>query len=244
MTGLRTAVAFLTPLPVGAAAPDRRTPRWFPVVGAGLGGVVALAWWAAGEAFPPLVAGVLVVALDLVLTGALHLDGLADAADGLLAHRGLDRRARRRIMAAPDVGAFGVATVAVVLLLRVAAFASLEHDPWLVAALWSASRAAMAVALARVRYVGGGLGAAFVGGGIAGPRPVGALAAALLVPVALALPADDAAVALVAVAGGWAAAAGVVAVARRRLGGVTGDVLGAAGVLVETAGLVLASARW
>ena len=157
----------------------------------------------------------------------LHIHGLADSADGLVPH--LDGPARRRaVMAAPDVGAFGIAAVAVALVLRWSAFASIEPDPWLVAAVWCASRSCMAIALVRVPYVGGGLGSAFAGASVV-PAFVG-------LAVAIAVAPEAAAVAVGAVA--------IVSVARRRLGGVTGDVLGAAGVVGETLALVLATAGW
>ena len=225
---MRAALAFLTPLPVGRTpVPDARTLDWFPLVGALLGLGVAGAWWAAGEGFPPLVAAAVAVVADVLLTGALHLDGLADSGDGLLPH--LDSTDRRRaVMAAPEVGAFGVAAVALVLLLRWSALASMEPDVWLIVALWCASRSVMVLAVARVPYVGGGLGAAFAGG-----RPwtglAGIVVAGVLAPEAFAC---------------VLAAIAVVAFGRRRLGGVTGDVLGAAGILGETVGLVVATASW
>ncbi|MEJ7846201.1 MAG: adenosylcobinamide-GDP ribazoletransferase, partial [Acidimicrobiales bacterium] len=102
-----------------------------------------------------------------------------------------------------------------------------------------ASRGAMAVALVAVPYVGGGLGTAFLGG----PRlPV--LAVAGVLPLTLAVLADAPAVAVAAVLAAGLAAAAVVALGRRRLGGVTGDVVGAAGVVAETVGLVVATSRW
>ena len=142
---LRSAFAFLTPLPVGASVPDAGTALWFPVVGAALGLVLGGAWWAAAEVFDPIVAAALVLTLDAALTGALHLDGLADSADGLLPHVKADvvngSAARRlAIMRAPDVGAFGVVTVVVVVLLRWSALTALEPDVLLVAAVWGASR--------------------------------------------------------------------------------------------------------
>lgn len=231
---MRAALAFLTPLPAGGAlVPDRRTLGWFPAVGVLVGSAVGAVWWGAGEWWPPLVAAGVAVLADAVLTGALHLDGLADAADGLLAHHdGPDRR--RAVMAAPDVGAFGVTAVATIVLLRWSALASLEPDVVLVAALWCASRTAMAVALARGPYVGGGLGTAFAG------APSWPLALGLGVAAGLGFVAGE----LVAVGAVVAGAAAVVALGRRRLGGVTGDVLGAAGVVGEALGLLAASASW
>jgi adenosylcobinamide-GDP ribazoletransferase len=195
------------------------------VAGALLGAIVGGVWWAAGEVFPPLVAGALAVVADVVVTGALHVDGLADSADGVLPHLP-DRARRAAVMAAPDVGAFGVAAVVGALLLRWAAMASVEPDVWLVVAVWAASRSVMALALATQPYVGGGLGAAFAGSPW-WPAAVGLVAAGAVAPVE--------------VVGLAVAAAGVVALARRRLGGVSGDILGALGVVGETVALVLAT---
>lgn len=235
------ALAFLTPLPVGARRPGPSTLVWLPLAGAVVGAVVAGAWVLASEVWPPLLAAAVVVAVDVVVTGALHVDGLVDTADGVLPH--LDGPERRRaVMAAPDVGAFGVAAVVVVLLLRVGALATVgavDPEPLAVVALWASARGAMAVALVAVPYVGGGLGAAFLGG-----RPSLVVAASVVVPVAAALGAEDPARALSALGVGAAGALLVVALARRRLGGVTGDVLGAAGMLAETAGLLALAATW
>lgn len=236
MTGLRGALAFLSPLPVGASPPTPAALAWFPVAGAVLGLVVGGAWWLAGEAFPPLVAAAVAVAADLVVTGALHVDGLADSADGLLAHH-RDRDRRRAVMAAPDVGAFGVAAVVAAVALRWSALASMAPDVWLVVALWCGSRSAMALALVRGPYVGGGIGTAFAGAGAA-PGTAGLVGAWLLAAAAAG------GAGALAMAGLVAGAVSVVALGHRRLGGVTGDVLGAAGVVAETVGLTLATARW
>jgi adenosylcobinamide-GDP ribazoletransferase len=231
---LRAAAGFLTSVPVGAAPPGPGTLAWFPVVGVLVGLAVGGAWWAAGEAFPLLVAAGVAVLVDVVLTGALHLDGLADTADGVLPHVEGGAASRQAIMAAPDVGAFGVVSVAVALLLRVSALASIEPDPWLVAGLWSGSRTAMALALAAVPYVGGGLGSSF------GRSPVAVWG--VFPAVALCAIAGIAGIAALVALG--VAATLVVLLARARLGGVTGDVLGAAGVAGETVALVIATASW
>src|SRR5829696_7389425 len=102
-----------------------------------------LVWCGAANVWPAPVAAAIVVAADLGITGLLHIDGLADSADGLLPH--LDRERRLAVMATPDVGAFGVAVVAAVLLLRFAALASTDPDGWkaiaFLAATWCAARA-------------------------------------------------------------------------------------------------------
>lgn len=237
---MRRSLAFLTPLG-GAAVPDRRTLGWFPVAGAAIGAGVGATWWLADRVWPPLLAAAVAVACDLALTGLLHADGLADTADGLLPQ--LPRPRRLEVMADPAVGAYGAITVCVVLVVRVVALGSLVPDVWLVAAIWCASRTAMAVAARSVPYAraaeGGGLATDLLGGPW---LPVAALGGAA--SLALALPADGGVQPVVAVLATFAGAAALVAAARRRLGGFTGDVLGAAGVLGETAALLVAAASW
>jgi adenosylcobinamide-GDP ribazoletransferase len=231
---MRAALAFLTPFP-GARRPTPGALRWFPVVGMVLGLALGGLWWAAAKIWPLPVAAFIVVLADLGLTGMLHLDGLADTADGLLPHL---TRARRR---EPTVGAFGVGAVVVILLGRFAVLATLRPAPLLVGALWCVSRTAMAAVVDRVPYArsDSGLARAFMG------VPVPLLAVAVVV------------LAAAAVAAAWAVPAGPVAVgscvvgfgavvawARWRIGGFTGDVLGAAGMVGETIGLLVAAARW
>lgn len=228
------ALAFLTPLG-RAREPDARSFSWFPLVGAMLGAAVGAIWWGSGELWAPAVAATIAVAADLALTGALHIDGLADTADGVLPH--LDRRRRLEVMAQPDVGAFGVAAVVVTLVLRVTILASLKPNVALVAALWCASRTLMAVTARTVPYARaeGGLASAFLGGR---PGPVAAVGAGCSIALGIVAMGGRGAAAVVAVA---VAGAAVVAFARRRLRGFTGDVLGAAGVIGETVGLLAAA---
>lgn len=231
------ALAFLTVVGRGAG-PDGRTLRWFPLAGAAIGAVVGGAWWAADRAFDPLLAAAVVVAVDLSVTGLLHVDGLADSADGLLAPMERDRRLA--VMADPTAGAFAVAVVGIVLLVRTTAFAAQAVEVGLVVGLWCASRSAMAlVALTRPYVRPGGLAAPFLG-----DRPAVPLALAGIVT----------GTALATVTAGWsglaaglglvAGVAAVVVLAHRRIGGFTGDVLGALGVVGETVALVAAAARW
>lgn len=246
--GFRQAVAFLTPLG-GAAAPSPAALPWFPVVGALLGLLLGWLWWAAEGPLGPLAAAALVVAADLALTGALHFDGLLDSADGLLPHLPLVRRLA--VMADPHVGAFAVATGATTLLLRSAALAALgAARPLLLAALWSLSRTAMTVTALTIRYARShGLASSFLTGPAAADtgRPSrtnsgwivpSAIGAVLAFGLALA---DDAQSVIAVVFAGLAAAA-VALLARRRIGGFTGDTLGAGGVVAETIGLLAAVA--
>ncbi len=248
--GLKGAAGFLTVVGKGSS-PDPRAFEWFPVVGALLGAVLGTIWWAAGHVFSTLVVAALVVGADLALTGLLHFDGLVDSADGLLAH--LDRERRLEVMAEPGVGAFGVGVAGVVLIGRFAAVASLVPagiaDSLLVfGALWCTSRSLMILGAVSLRYArageGGGLATAFLPRGAASTRRT---VAAGLVGLGVSL------VAFIAwrPVGGAAAfgaevvgAVGVLLLARRRIGGFTGDVLGAAGVIAETLGLLVAAAKW
>ena len=229
------ALAFLTVVGRGQPTGPRAVP-WFPVVGALVGAAVGSAWWGANEWWPPVVAGALAVVSDLVLTGLLHVDGLADAADGLLPP--MDRHDRMAVMSKGDVGAFAIGVVGLVIPLRVACFASMAPRVAVVAALWCASRTVMAVgATALAPAHAGGMTALFRGASPGPPAVIGAL-------LCLALAAPDPARTLAGLAGVVVGAAAVLLLSQRRLGGVTGDVLGAAGLMGETLGLVLASARW
>ncbi len=233
---MREALAFLTV--VGRPAPPTpRALRWFPVVGAALGALVGGVWWLADQAFPALLAAVLVVAVDLAVTGALHADGLVDTADGLLPHATRERRLE--IMRTPDVGAFGAATLGVVLLARVGALAARPADVGLVVALWCTARTAAAVAPAVLPYARDeGLASALLS------TPASALTALAVVPAAAVAVLTVGWVGAAAVGAATLAAAAVLLLARRRVGGFTGDVLGATIVVAETVGLVVAGARW
>lgn len=233
---MRAALGFLT-IVGGATPPDRRAPAWFGPVGALVGLAVGAVWWVAGELWPPLLAAVLAVGVDAALTGMLHLDGLADSADGLLPP--VDRARRLAIMATPDIGAFGVVVLLLVLVARVAALATLTPDPLLVAGLWAGARSGMALTMALVPYARAAGAASGFADRRSGPAAVALVAALALVVATLGEWAGPAtAAALVA------AFVAVVVLAFRRLGGYTGDVLGAAGVVAETVGLMVAAARW
>src|SRR5215216_1234064 len=147
------ALGFLTIF--GRPRPPARDARlWFGPVGALIGALLGLLWWGCSNVWPPAVAAAIVVAADLGMTGLLHIDGLADAADGLIPHLSPSRRLA--VMSAPDVGAFGVAVVVAVLLLRFAALGAADPQRWravaFVAGVWCASRTLMAVTTAVVPY--------------------------------------------------------------------------------------------
>jgi len=236
LAGAGQALGFLTVFG-GPAAPSAAALTWFPVVGAAIGGLVGLVWWGAAEIWPPLLAAVVAIVADLVITGALHHDGLADAADGLLPH--LERDRRLEVMRQPDVGTFGVMALAATTLLRVGALAAVEPRPVVLAGIWGAGRAVMAVLACALPYARRtGLAADFLGGSAVTMAIVGLVVAVPLAVLGDGLPGLAALLAVIAGAGG------VAALAMRRIGGFTGDVLGAAGLLGETAGLLTIAVRW
>ena len=241
LTELARAVSFLTPFVNRGGAPSPESMTYFPLVGAGLGLLTGGLWRSARRVLAPLPAAVVVVTADAVLTGALHLDGLADTADGLLAH--VPAKGRLAIMAEPEVGTFGAVALELALLGRTAAFAAVEPSPVLTAALWSCSRSLMVIGSRALPYAREeGLASNFLAGEGSGD---GAVPAALAGMAAAGLAAwlSHGRRGFLAVACGSAAGAAVLALAQRRLGGFTGDVLGAAGVTCETVGLLVIAGR-
>jgi adenosylcobinamide-GDP ribazoletransferase len=239
---MRAAVAFLTS--IGKAAPP--TPAalaWFPIVGASIGLAVGGVWVGAGHIWPAVAVAAVTVAVEAILTGGLHWDGLADTGDGLLPALPTERRLQA--MADPNVGAFGVLAVAVVVVLRFAALAAGPARVWVIAALLCLSRTAVAVVTLVVRYARAeGLASAFRDPSRSpAVRTVAISAIGLAISLPLALidrPAHGA-----AALGAEVVTIGLLTwLAVRRLGGYTGDVLGAQIVLGETAGMLLWSARW
>src|SRR5919108_6425670 len=127
--GATVALAFLTILPVrprGNAAAVGAAAGWFPAIGALIGLAAGAAWVAAEPTFGAGVAGVVAVVVLVVVTGALHQDGLADCADALGA-RG-DRAHRLAVMRDSSTGAFGTLALVAWALLLAAALAALPHE--------------------------------------------------------------------------------------------------------------------
>jgi adenosylcobinamide-GDP ribazoletransferase len=230
-------VAFLTILPVpDAAHPWELGLASFPLVGLALGGVLVLVDALASHLWPPAVVAVVLVGLLVLLTGGLHLDGLADTVDGLVG--GHDRDGRLAIMADPHPGTLGMVAVVIVLGLQVASLSTL--DP-------SLRPQALVLGPALARWAALPLLAALpparpTGLGALARRSLGAasLAAATMTAVAASLLLlGIRGLALLAVAGLIPLGLGLVA--RRTLGGLTGDVVGAGVELAET-GVFLAVA--
>jgi adenosylcobinamide-GDP ribazoletransferase len=246
--GLRLAVTLLTAIPLPGrrghlAEPARATAAaamyWAPAVGLLAGGISAGILVLADRVgrTGPLLAAILAVATGAALTRALHLDGLADFADGLGSGRPAGQALE--IMKRSDIGPFGVVTLVLAVLIQVSALArAQELGRGAIAVVAAAVTARLAMTLACRRGVPaarpGGLGALVAGSvrpAAAAALVVGALAAA----AALAVAGLAGWILMVAIAAGLAASGAATVLAVRRLGGITGDVLGA---LAETAATV------
>jgi adenosylcobinamide-GDP ribazoletransferase len=233
---LRSAMAFLTVLPVARAggAPGERLGRaYFPAIGAVVGVLSAGVFVLVGAVSSPLVAAVAATATLALLTGALHLDGLADSADGLFG--GGDVARRLEVMRDPRLGSFGTVAVVLVLVGEVVAIASMSPGR-AVAALVIAgalSRLAMLAVITWVPYVrAGGLGVAAAD---SSHRGFDLALGAALAAVACLLDWQRALLAVCLVA---LTALVFAILARRRLGGATGDIYGATAELCMLAALV------
>ena len=252
----RVALSLFTVIPAGARGDldegaAARAIYWLPVIGAGLGlaGAGAMVFVAAGPSSPErqLLGAALAMMLLGLLTGGLHLDGLADTADGLGSRRPADQALE--IMRRPDAGPFGVATLVLVLLVQVCALASLPHGWTGAAGLVLAavtSRVAVVLATGSPSARPAGFGALVAGRTSAGGRAASvAVLVAAVAAAELALGGVPAAArGLLAGAAGLAVAMLLRRVAVRRLGGMTGDVFGATIELTAaTVLLVLVLAR-
>ena len=238
MSGLRLAVSWLTVLPVPAPSVDRRVAARAisvaPLVGLLLGALAAaLSWGVVVLGAPPLLAGLLTVGLLALLTRGMHLDGLADTADGLGCY-GPPARALE-IMKSGGAGPFAVVVLVIGVGIQSVCFGS---EPWH-AVLLAVFAGRVAFSWCCLRSVPAarpeGLGAL-----VAGSQPV-------LVPLLWTVIALAASV-FAAPGRPWLGPIGVVLATglvllllrhvRRRFGGITGDVLGAACELATTVVLV------
>lgn len=237
MSGFVTAARYLTVVPLPGRVPGDpgalgRSAGWFPVVGTVLGAVLAVGDRGFSTLFPPILAALLTLTAWKLLTGGLHLDGLADSLDGLM---GRDRDHRLRIMRDSRIGVFAAVGLIFVLLLELLALAELPAET-----RWRALLAAPAVGRAAPPLLAvlfgaarsDGQGALFAGG----VRPSGsALAAVSALVVSLVLLGATGAAAFGI---GLAAVVAVGGFLSGRLGGLTGDGLGAAVEIGELAVLL------
>jgi adenosylcobinamide-GDP ribazoletransferase len=230
--GARTALAFMTRLPVGRNGPLTagalsRAAVWFPATGLVVGGVMAAVHLLAGEATTPTAATILALGAAIVVSGGLHEDGLADTADALGAHTTRERRLE--ILRDPRVGTYGALALILAIAFSVATLAPLDQNDFTrtvliahVLARWSTLPQALFLPAARSEGSGSlvrpgrrrtatgtlmAVAVCFTVGGLGPGAAAFAVAAAATA------------------AGGWAV--------YRALGGLTGDTLGAVNKLVE-----------
>jgi adenosylcobinamide-GDP ribazoletransferase len=238
---VRLAFAFLTrlPVPVGPAQPLQlgAAVAWFPLVGALLGAAQWLGFATLARALDPLFLGLSLVALGAALTGALHLDGLADVFDGLSGGRG-DRARMLEIMRDPRIGAHGACALVLLLVGKILASAELcSHGHWQpLAAAPVCARFAAVLLIRMFPYARpDGLGRAFHDHSRGSHVIIAALSSALAIGFI-----GVSGLALLAVA--LISAALLALWVQRRIGGLTGDAYGAAIELSELS--VLLAARW
>lgn len=241
MTGvindLRAAFGLLTRIPVPFAA-ARPIGAWaWPVAGAAIGAAASVAGFAANAAgLPAGPAAGLVLAVAAVLTGALHEDGLADMADGFFGGHSVERRLA--IMKDSHIGSFGALALMLGLLIRWSALMVL-----IAGAHWGAIIAVAALSRAPMAAIMAGLPNAR-GAGLSHQvgrptRQAAVLAAGMALAIALAA-ADRAALPMVLAV--VLASICTAALAKAKIGGQTGDVLGAAQQIAEMTALCVAAA--
>jgi adenosylcobinamide-GDP ribazoletransferase len=233
---LLAGLAFLTRLPVGRLATFdeadvARSAAWFPLIGALLGILYSLVSGLLKDHLPLMVIGAFLVILDALVTGALHFDGLADTADGF--GGGKTREDVLRIMRDHSIGSYGGTALALLVVLKVAAYAALLDRPnWfralvLIPVLGRWSMLLLIAALPYARETASviqsmGLGALVLG-------TLTTLAVVFAIGLRLAWMPLIAAAVVTAAFGLYC---------RNRIGGITGDALGANLQLCESAALV------
>ena len=249
----RVALSLFSAIPAGVdeALDDDVAARailWLPAIGLLLGGIGAGVLLAVGRLNPTgpgrLLGAALAVAVIAVLTGGLHLDGLADTADGLGSRR--PAAAALDIMRRSDIGPMGVGALVLALLVQVAALAAVPRLPLAAAALVLAEvtgRVSVVIATSSPAARPGGFGALVADRTTAAERALTAgvlgcaVTAAGLTAGGPALAARGLAAASAGLLAGWL----LQRMARRRLGGMTGDVFGAILQVSAIAALVTAA---
>jgi len=233
---IRLAAGFLTIIPVGgdSASTNEVTASfgWFPLVGFILGAILVVADYLLAFFISNAVRSTLLVLILAIVTGAVHLDGLADTADALGA--GCDRLRALTILRDSRTGTFGTVAVFFVLALKLAALASASHSRRL--ALYLApgiARWAIVAVPYKLNYLReNGAGSALLGDqGERNLRLASIVTLLAVLPAGAALALRGIIVALVLI---WSFRLFYI----RWLGGITGDLVGAAGEIVEAAALI------
>ena len=218
------------------AGDSGRSAVWYSLVGLCIGGLVAGVFALSQIVFSNMLSAALSLALWALLTGGLHLDGLADCFDGMF--HASDPERRLEIMKDPRIGAFGVIGLILVLLIKFSALVSLSSMRATGAILLSASFARWCVLLTWKQPLArpDGFGADFSSGLRGSSIILGGL-----VPLGLAIWLKG--TGFLAIGVGLLATAFILLTARKNLGGITGDVLGMIIEVVETMSLLVFAMR-
>jgi adenosylcobinamide-GDP ribazoletransferase len=224
---LHLAITFLTRIPLPPLASLEpgamtRALRLFPLVGAGIGALIGLVYWGLSDVgIPATAAAWIAIASGLMLTGVLHEDGLADTADGF--GGGRDREGKLAILRDSRIGAYGAVALIVSLGLKASLLAGLEgHAAVAALALCEGTSRAAMPWMMRL------LPPARSDGVAAGLEPMGAsilIPASVIAATLILLLAPDKAVPLMIAL--LVALLAMRTLAKRQIGGFTGDVLGA-----------------
>lgn len=236
MRSIRTAFSFLTRLPTGGHGDPGPAVVWFPLVGLTVGAIVGLVHIALSELTEPLVAAAVAVSVGVLVTGGFHEDGLGDMADGFGGGWTVDRRLE--IMRDSRLGTYGVLAITSTLVIRVAALSTLggRRAVVLVACAHLLSRNWSILVLGFAEHV---RPAGLSDASATGARRSTLAPAAVLWFVIAAVGLGPGRFAVMAGLG-LVATGATVALSYRKIGGVTGDVLGAVEQVSETIGLVAA----
>lgn len=236
MRSLAAAVSFLTRLPLGRfvsfeAVDVARSAAWFPLVGLLIGAIYAGAAFLLRGRLPMALAAVILIALDALLTGALHFDGLADTADGF--GGGKDRDDVLRIMRDHAIGSYGGTALVLLVVFKVAAYAALlGGDRWLAALVLTPAVGRWSILLLTAALPYARKTSSVVQDMREGAAVWGTLIMAAAIAASRLWCAGAAAGAAIAVS----ACFGLYC--HRKIGGITGDTLGANVQLCECAALV------
>lgn len=236
LNSARSALSFLTIFPVGGLL-DENTARYFFIPGLVVGLSLGAAWMALRAVFPPISSAVIVVILDVILTGGLHYDGVADSGDGLIAP--MDKELRLKAMAEPALGAFGVLSLLLVVAMRVAALADQHPSVALLVGLMGLSRSFMAVAVGTFPSARpNGLSAPFQKGD-GGTTGWPTIAVGIAISFTCLVVAVGVLSALLSAFAMGVVATSSAGLAYKKLNGVSGDVVGGAGLVGESFALMM-----
>jgi adenosylcobinamide-GDP ribazoletransferase len=241
------ALRFLTSIPLPGnreISPEQlgKATSFFPVVGLIIGGILALLNWLLAFILPPEVVNALLIAAIVILTGAMHLDGLADTCDGIAGHKSVEER--WAVMRDSRTGAFGVVGIVIILLVKFVSLNSAPEDMMIPVLLFMpvVSRWAMVYALFAYPYARpSGLGTAFKQ---ATRWPQFTVATVITFAIAAALFPLFSLLGLILIFGIWVVTALLVIYFRYKFAGLTGDTYGAINEVAEVMALMFTVIAW